>query len=107
MVVLSLFAIGQAPARSYAGSSQKQLSCYGAWADAAGIVQREGLAGIGAVAAKGLRDGHRGILSTRLCQDLAAMPNRQYVYVIVVRSLNGRLKRLVVDAKTLREKPSR
>lgn len=85
-----------------AATGEGRFDCIGDWSEAAMVVEREDLARIGAVARTSHTSGYGGLLSTTLCKAPAGRDRWSYVYLVVVREKSGRLKRIVLDAKTLR-----
>lgn len=89
-------------AGSVAARADGSLACIDDWSDAARIVDGEALAQIGAVARTTHNAGYAGVLSTKLCRSGSKGGQRTYVYVVVAREKSGGLKRIVLDAKSLR-----
>lgn len=81
---------------------QRGAKCLSDWSSASQIVRREKLAKIDEVARHVGKKGARGVLKTRLCQDVGANGKPIFAYELVVRGQSGRLKRMRLDAKTLK-----
>lgn len=102
LVVAGVLLIAGASLGEPAQAESAPLDCIDDWSEASRIVDRENLAGIGAVARTSHAAGHGGLLSTKLCQVKGAGAGGEYVYAAVVREKSGRLKRVLWDARTLR-----
>lgn len=69
--------------------------CYSDWSVAAPIVQAEGLMTVEDLSAAARKHMKGEIVKTTLCKE-----NGGYVFRLVVRGADGRLKPMTVDAKT-------
>jgi hypothetical protein len=82
-------------------SPQGSLDCFKQWSEASRFVRGERLADVGLVVRRiGEATGGK-VMSTRLCRSELSGRGSEFVYLVVVRSDNGRLKQMVLDAKTL------
>jgi len=83
------------------GSPHGSLDCFREWSEALQWVKDERLADVGRVLRR-VGDAAKGrVMSTSLCKPAAEGGQPAFVYLVVVRSDNGRLKQMVLDAKTL------
>ncbi|MEL7047691.1 MAG: hypothetical protein AAFO75_01810, partial [Pseudomonadota bacterium] len=80
------------------------MECVSDWSEASIIVRRNGLAEINDVARTVLSVGYSEVLKSRLCIDGAEINGDGYVYDLVARDEQGRLKRIILDAKTLQRR---
>ena len=89
-LVIGVMASAAVPAHARADT----LLCISDWGVASGIVKREGLADVDAVATAARKEVSASVVRTILCKQ-----GPGYVYRVIMRDQTGRLRTATVDAK--------
>jgi uncharacterized membrane protein YkoI len=76
------------------GAAAADDDCYGDWSVAAPIVREEGLVTVEQLSVAARANLKGDIVKTTLCRERG-----EYVFRLVVKSLNGQLRGLTVDAR--------